>query len=85
MLLTRYNEEVDAVTSAQEFVRGFEAEHGACHPPWVASSWRDAAVSAGRQHKFLMVYLHAAHHQVLLLFTAHAAVTVRVLYLHMPL
>jgi hypothetical protein len=51
--------------AAAAFVAAFEqVVDGAERPAFCVSSYREALTAANREHKFLLVYLHAPEHQV---------------------
>lgn len=56
----------DASQSATSFKQMFQQQYGPTCPDFVETSWEEATAQAHRQFKFLMVYLHAAEHQVCL-------------------
>lgn len=55
-------EHPDPRTQARQFIEQFTAKYGDRHPQWVEDSWRQAAVAAHQQFKFLLVYLHSPEH-----------------------
>ena len=52
----------DAAVAASTFVHEFEATYGAQHPRFLHCAYRDALQRAQQESKFLLLYLHAAHH-----------------------
>jgi FAS-associated factor 2 len=54
----------DGAEQAAAFAAAFAAQHGSLAPvvAWTAASWRDAALAAHRQFKFLFVLLHSPEH-----------------------
>ena len=54
----------DAAVAASTFVHEFEAAYGAQHPRFLHCSYRDALQRAQQDSKFLLLYLHSAHHTV---------------------
>ena len=56
--------EEDPVIAAHSFVATFEAQYGERRPQFLLCSYREALQAALREHKFLLVYLHSAKHQV---------------------
>jgi hypothetical protein len=56
----------EASQQVAAFIAEFEAAYGGSgvrHPAWVAANWRDAATTAHRAFKFLLVYLHSPEHE----------------------
>ncbi len=57
--------DVEPQAAAETFQRTFTARYGEVHPQWQDSGWQAATAQAHSHFKFLFVYLHAPHHQVL--------------------
>eukprot|EP00775_Hariotina_reticulata_P005536 gene5536-5772_t len=62
-LLAAAAEPPDAAAQAHQFAAAFAAKYGDRHPNWTEDSWRNAAVIAHQQYKFLFVYLHSPEHE----------------------
>ena len=54
----------DPSRSAGSFRQVFQQRYGPNSLDFVETGWEEAAAQAHRQYKFLLVYLHAAEHQV---------------------
>jgi len=62
-LLAAAAEPPEAAAQAGQFAAAFAAKYGNGHPNWIEDSWRNAAVIAHQQYKFLLVYLHSPEHE----------------------
>ena len=56
----------DPTQSAASFKQMFQQQYGPNVPNFVECSWEQATAQAHGQYKCLLVYLHAAEHQVCL-------------------
>jgi hypothetical protein len=62
----RGTQDVTPQQAAADFRASFSAAYGPERPAWQECGWQDAAARAHAQYKFLFVYLHSRHHQVLI-------------------
>lgn len=63
-LLLEGNQYEDPSQSAGSFRQVFQQRYGPHGLNFTETGWEEAAAQAHRQYKFLLVYLHAAEHQV---------------------
>ena len=69
--LMRGAHDVEPQAAAETFQHTFTAGYGEVHPQWQDSGWQAATAQAHSHFKFLFVYLHAPHHQVLFIMRVH--------------
>lgn len=60
----RTNSLSDPSRECEDFVRSFNGKYGEVRPNFVELEWREAALQANRESKFLFVYIHSPEHQV---------------------